>query len=145
MKFANIDTTLYRIPLPTPIQAASTAVMKGFDMVMVRVTDNEGNTGCGYTVMHEGFGGSILATVQETSPRGRSSKIRGASSGYGGTCGEPTTTSVVAALSRSRSQHWTRPCGISGATRSENRYGDCWADIHLKSGRMLATLTSTFQ
>ena len=39
--------------------------MKGFDMVMVRVTDNDGNTGCGYTVMHEGFGGSVLTTVQE--------------------------------------------------------------------------------
>ena len=65
MKLNSIDTTLYRIPLPVPIQAASTSVMKGFDMVMVRVTDNDGNTGCGYTVMHEGFGGSVLTTVQE--------------------------------------------------------------------------------
>ena len=65
MKLTSIDTTLYRIPLPVPIQAASTSIMKGFDMVMVRVTDNDGNTGCGYTVMHEGFGGSILTTVQE--------------------------------------------------------------------------------
>ena len=59
MKLTIIDTTLYRIPIPVPIQAASTSIMKGFDMVMVRVTDNDGNTGCGYTVMHEGFGGSI--------------------------------------------------------------------------------------
>lgn len=65
MKLASIDTTLYRIPLPVPIQAASTAVMKGFDMVMVRVTDSDGATGCGYTVMHEGFGGPIAATVHE--------------------------------------------------------------------------------
>ena len=65
MKFTSIDTTLYRIPLPTPIQAASTAVMRGFDMVMVRVADDDGATGCGYTVMHEGFGGPIATTVRE--------------------------------------------------------------------------------
>ena len=35
MHVSHIETTLYRIPLPVPIQAASTAVMRGFDMVML--------------------------------------------------------------------------------------------------------------
>jgi L-alanine-DL-glutamate epimerase-like enolase superfamily enzyme len=65
MHVSHIETTLYRIPLPVPIQAASTAVMRGFDMVMVRITDSDGATGCGYTVMHEGRGGAIAATVRD--------------------------------------------------------------------------------
>ena len=65
MKLTSIETTLYRLPLPAPIQAASTTIMNGFDMVMVRVTNNDGVSGCGYTVMHEGCGGPIAATVRD--------------------------------------------------------------------------------
>jgi len=63
MKIENIVTSLHRMPLPTPIQAASTGVMSEFDLVMVRVTDSEGAQGCGYTVMHAGQGGPIAMTV----------------------------------------------------------------------------------
>ncbi|MEM7404694.1 MAG: mandelate racemase/muconate lactonizing enzyme family protein [Pseudomonadota bacterium] len=65
MKIDRVETTLYRIPLPTPIQAASTAVMVAFDMVMVRVTDSDGATGTGYTVMHAGLGASVATLIQQ--------------------------------------------------------------------------------
>ncbi|MEM7504662.1 MAG: mandelate racemase/muconate lactonizing enzyme family protein [Pseudomonadota bacterium] len=65
MKIDRVETTLYRIPLPTPIQAASTSVMVAFDMVMVRVTDSDGATGTGYTVMHAGLGASVATLVRE--------------------------------------------------------------------------------
>ena len=64
MKTDKVEVNLYRIPLPTPIQAASTAVMTGFDMVMVRVWDSDGAVGSGYTVLHEGQGASIASIIK---------------------------------------------------------------------------------
>lgn len=65
MKISRIQCKLYRIPLAVPVQAASTAVMKGFDMVLVRVWDDEGCVGCGYTVVMEGQGGSIASLIED--------------------------------------------------------------------------------
>ncbi|NKC15317.1 MAG: uroporphyrinogen decarboxylase [Gammaproteobacteria bacterium] len=65
MKIDRIETTLYQVPLPTPIQAASTAVMHAFDLVMVRVADSDGATGCGYTVMHAGQGAGAAVLVEK--------------------------------------------------------------------------------
>ena len=65
MKIEQLDTTLYRLPLPTPIQAASTDVMSEFDMVMVRLRDSDGATGCGYTVLLAGQGDSIVTMIQQ--------------------------------------------------------------------------------
>ncbi len=63
MKIDRLDVDTYRIPLPEPIEAASAGVMRGFDLVMVQVSDNEGATGTGYTVMHQGQGLSVAAIV----------------------------------------------------------------------------------
>jgi len=63
MKIENVETTLYRIPLPTPIQAASTPVMTEFDLVMARVRDSDGATGCGYTVLSAGQGAGVAAII----------------------------------------------------------------------------------
>ena len=41
--------------------AAAAGVMTAFDMVTARITDSDGVTGVGYTVMHEGQGGPIAA------------------------------------------------------------------------------------
>ena len=46
MKIVSLETTLYRIPLPTPVEAASHGVMREFDMVSVRVRDS-GRAECG--------------------------------------------------------------------------------------------------
>ena len=64
MKIEHIETTLYRIPLATPVEAASHGVMREFDMVAVRLTDSAGGTGCGYTVLNAGHGDAIIPIVK---------------------------------------------------------------------------------
>jgi len=63
MSIDRIDVDTFRIPLPVPVEAAASGLMRGFDMVMVRITDSDGATGTGYTVMHEGQGPAIAAIV----------------------------------------------------------------------------------
>ena len=63
VKIERIETTLYRIPLATPVEAASHGVMSEFDMVAVRLTDSGGGTGCGYTVLNAGHGDAIIPIV----------------------------------------------------------------------------------
>jgi L-alanine-DL-glutamate epimerase-like enolase superfamily enzyme len=63
MKIERIETMLYRIPLATPVEAASHGVMSEFDMVAVRLTDSGGGTGCGYTVLNAGHGDAIIPIV----------------------------------------------------------------------------------
>ncbi|MEM9441605.1 MAG: mandelate racemase/muconate lactonizing enzyme family protein [Pseudomonadota bacterium] len=50
---------LLRLPLPVPVEASAAGLMKGFDMVTVRLVDTDGVTGSGYTVLHEGQGASV--------------------------------------------------------------------------------------
>jgi L-alanine-DL-glutamate epimerase-like enolase superfamily enzyme len=64
MKIETVDTTLYRIPLPVPIQAASTPVMTQFDLVMVRLRDGDGAIGSGYTVLSAGQGAGVAAIIE---------------------------------------------------------------------------------
>ncbi len=64
MKIDRIETTVYRLPLPTPVQAASTGVMSEFDMVMSRITDSDGASGCGYTVLFPGQGGAVASIIE---------------------------------------------------------------------------------
>ncbi len=63
MKIERIETTLYRIPLATPVEAASHGVMSEFDMVAVRLADSDGGTGCGYTVLNAGHGDAVVPIV----------------------------------------------------------------------------------
>ena len=60
-KIDKLDIDLFRLPLPVAMGAAAAGVMTAFDMVTARVTDSDGVTGVGYTVMHEGQGGPIAA------------------------------------------------------------------------------------
>ena len=64
MKIDRIDIETYRIPLAEPIEAASAGLMTGFDMVTARITDSDGATGTGYTVMHQGQGTSVAAILR---------------------------------------------------------------------------------
>ena len=63
MKLDRLDIKTFRIPLPEPIEAAAAGVMRGFDMVMVSATDDQGATGTGYTVMHQGQGAAVAAII----------------------------------------------------------------------------------
>lgn len=64
MKIERIETMLYRIPLATPVEAASHGVMRGFDMVAVRLTDSDGASGVGYTVLHSGHGNALVPIIE---------------------------------------------------------------------------------
>ena len=64
MKLERIETSRHQIPLPQPIEAASAGVMRAFDLVAVRLTDEDGATGCGYTVMHAGQGGAVAHLLE---------------------------------------------------------------------------------
>jgi L-alanine-DL-glutamate epimerase-like enolase superfamily enzyme len=63
VKIDRIETRLYRIPLPTPVEAASHGVMQEFDMVAVRLLAADGATGCGYTILNAGHGGGAAAVI----------------------------------------------------------------------------------
>ncbi len=63
MKIEGIEACLYRVPLATPVEAASHGVMKEFDMVAVRLTDSDAATGCGYTVLNAGHGNAIVPII----------------------------------------------------------------------------------
>ena len=56
-----LDIDLFRLPLPVAMEASAAGVMTAFDMVTARITDSDGASGVGYTVMHEGQGGPIAA------------------------------------------------------------------------------------
>ncbi len=58
-----MEVDLFRLPLPVPVEASAAGLMKGFDMVTVRLVDSDGVTGSGYTVLHEGQGASIAKVV----------------------------------------------------------------------------------
>ncbi len=59
------EATLFRIPLSTPVEAASHGVMSAFDLVVARIRDSDGVEGCGYTVLHAGHGGALMAIITE--------------------------------------------------------------------------------
>ena len=69
MKIERIETTLYRIPLATPVEAASHGVMSEFDLVAVRLTDSAGGTGCGYTVLNAGHGDAVVPIIDNVFSR----------------------------------------------------------------------------
>ena len=60
-KIDKLEIDLFRVPLPVAMEASAAGVMTAFDMVAARVTDSDGATGAGYTVLHEGQGGPVAA------------------------------------------------------------------------------------
>ena len=52
---AALRTDLYSLPLPTPVEASAAGLMKGFDMVVARITDTDGAAGCGFPKKHTSF------------------------------------------------------------------------------------------
>lgn len=63
MKIDRLESIHYRIPLSTPVEAASHGVMREFDMVGVRLRDSDGAEGCGYTILNAGHGASAKAII----------------------------------------------------------------------------------
>ena len=50
-KIERLEIDLFRLPLPVAMGAAAAGVMTAFDLVTARITDSDGVTGVGYTVM----------------------------------------------------------------------------------------------
>ena len=59
MKIKLVETEVYRIPLTEPVQAYAAGILDGFDMVVVKITDEDGNIGTGYTALMKKQGLSI--------------------------------------------------------------------------------------
>ena len=65
MKIKNILTDYYKIPLPTVMTDSTHGVMRFFELITVRVQDNNGNEGLGYTYT-VGVGGNAIRNLIET-------------------------------------------------------------------------------
>ena len=66
MNIKKLIVDSYTIPLPVPVKAYAAGLMTGFDIVVVRITDENGNEGQGYTTGHSGFGGSIVRIIKDS-------------------------------------------------------------------------------
>ena len=62
-KIDKIETTLYRLPLPEAVEAASSGVMSDLDMVMVRLWDTDGVEGCGYNPLFTNQGPTLVEII----------------------------------------------------------------------------------
>jgi L-alanine-DL-glutamate epimerase-like enolase superfamily enzyme len=65
MKIKNVEILTYSIPLKEPVKAYAAGIMKGFDIVIVKITDENDIVGQGYTYCHNGFGNSILRIIED--------------------------------------------------------------------------------
>lgn len=65
MKIKNVKVSTYSIPLKEPVKAYAAGMMKGFDITIVKITDEDNNVGQGYTLTHVGFGQSILRIIED--------------------------------------------------------------------------------
>ena len=66
MKIENIIIESYTIPLPVPVKAFAAGLMTGFDIIITRIFDENGNEGQGYTTGHTGFGSSIVRIIEDS-------------------------------------------------------------------------------
>ena len=64
MLIKSVEASTYRVPLPEPVEAAAAGLLTGFDMVLVKITDQDGVVGTGYTAVMQNQGPAISAIVQ---------------------------------------------------------------------------------
>ena len=62
-KVKALETILYRLPLPEPVEAAAAGVMAAFELVMVRLIDTDGAEGCGYTALMVNQGAAVAKII----------------------------------------------------------------------------------
>ena len=63
MPIAAVDTALYRIQLPVPLSDSTHGTMTHFELVTVRVRDNDGAEGVGYTYTTGAGGAAVHALI----------------------------------------------------------------------------------
>jgi L-alanine-DL-glutamate epimerase-like enolase superfamily enzyme len=96
MPIATLDTALYRIELPVPLSDSTHGTMTHFELVTVRLRDNDGVEGVGYTYT-TGAGGAAVHTLIDQGLRpvllgADADQIEALWTGCGGSC----TTAAVA-------------------------------------------------
>ena len=69
-KVKTLETILYRLPLPEPVEAAAAGVMGEFELVMVRIKDNNGTEGCGYTALMVNQGAAVAKIIENVCAEG---------------------------------------------------------------------------
>ena len=69
-KVKTLETILYRLPLPEPVEAAAAGVMGEFELVMVRIKDNNGTEGCGYTALMVNQGAAVAKIIESVCAEG---------------------------------------------------------------------------
>jgi L-alanine-DL-glutamate epimerase-like enolase superfamily enzyme len=65
MKIASLDTALYRIELPVPLSDSTHGTMTHFELVTVRLRDEEGAEGVGYTYTTGAGGAAVHALIDQ--------------------------------------------------------------------------------
>ena len=66
MEISNVDVKTYKIPLPEPVEAYAAGVMKAFDLVICKITNNDGIQGVGYITVHENQGLAISQIIKNS-------------------------------------------------------------------------------
>ena len=66
MNIKSIEVLSYTVPLKEPVEAYAAGLMTGFGMVIVIITDENGNIGQGYTTMHSKQELAIARIIEDT-------------------------------------------------------------------------------
>ncbi len=64
-RIAQIESGLYRIPLPTVLTDSTHGAMRAFELVTARVSDDDGADGVGYTFTVGRNGGAVLSVLRQ--------------------------------------------------------------------------------
>ena len=66
MKISEIQIKIYKIPLPEPVEAYAAGIMKAFDLVICKITNDDGIEGVGYITVHENQGLAISEIIKNS-------------------------------------------------------------------------------
>ena len=66
MFISEIKIDTYNIPLPEPVEAYAAGVMKSFDLVVCRITNDDEVEGVGYITVHENQGIAIAQIIKDS-------------------------------------------------------------------------------
>ena len=66
MNIKNVEILSYTVPLKEPVKAYAAGLMTGFGVVIVKITDENGNVGQGYTTMHSNQELAIARIIKDT-------------------------------------------------------------------------------
>ena len=66
MNIKNIEILSYTVPLKEPVEAYAAGIMSGFGLVIVKIMDENGNIGQGYTTLHSNHELAIARIIEDT-------------------------------------------------------------------------------